>query len=84
MNPTQKSDLKKHLSRRIRKHIFPVQAASQPDEAGSERDESNGEIVSPIRSDLRLDRKLPSARADITSIPIEVSCSVLAPAMCLS
>jgi len=83
MSPTQKSDLKKHLSRRTRKHIFPVQPASQSDEA-AERDASNGEIVSPIRSDSHLDRKLPSARADITSIPIEVSCSVLAPAMWLS
>jgi len=81
MVPSHKSDAKKHLSRGTRKHILPVQPASQSDEADSERDGSNSEIVSPIRSDSHLDRRLPSARADITSIPIEVSRSVLAPAM---
>jgi hypothetical protein len=81
MVPSHKSDVKELLSRGIRKHVFPVQSASQSDETGSERDESNGELVSPIRSDSLLDRKLPPVSADITSIPIEVSRSVLPPAM---
>jgi hypothetical protein len=73
MIPSRKSDVKKHLSRRIRKHIFPVQPVFQPDEAGYGRSEFNGDTVRPIRSDSNWDRKLSSARAPITSTLNEVS-----------
>ena len=79
MVPSHKSDVKEHRSRGIRNEIFPVQPASQSDEADSERDESNGEIVNPIGSDSHLDRKLPSSHADFTSISIEASYTVAAP-----
>ncbi len=70
MIPSRKSDVKKHLSRRIRKHILPVQPVFQPDEAG--------ETVRPIRSDSNWDRKLSSARPSIASTPDEVSGQVSA------
>jgi hypothetical protein len=77
MSPAHKSDVEKHLSRQIRKHIIPFQPVSQSDATGYQRDESNGEKVSQIRSDSNWDRKLPSAPASITSIPSnEVSVSV--------
>lgn len=73
MSPYRKSDVKKHLSRHIRKHILPVQPVFQPDEVGYGRGEFNGETVSQIRSDSNWDRKLSSARPSITSTPNEVS-----------
>jgi hypothetical protein len=65
MIPSRKSDVKNHLSRRIRKHIIPVQPVFQPDEAGYGR---GGETVRQIRFDSNWDRKLSSARPSITSL----------------
>ena len=80
MSPAHKSDVKKHLSRQIRKHILPFQPVSQSDGTGYQRDESNGERVSQICSDPNWDRKFPSAPASIASFPSnEVSVSVPAP-----
>jgi hypothetical protein len=73
MIPSRKSDVKKHLSRRIRKHILPVQPVFQPDKVGYGRGEFNGEPVSQTHSDSNWDRKLSSARPSITTIPNEVS-----------
>jgi len=78
MIPSRKSDVKKHLSRRTRKHILPVQPVFQPDEAGYGRGEFNGEPVSRTHSDSNWDRKLSSARRSITSTPNEVSGQVSA------
>jgi hypothetical protein len=67
MISSRKSDVKKHLSRRIRKHILPVRPVVQLDEASYGRGEFNGETVIQIRSDSSWDRKLSSARPSITS-----------------
>jgi len=73
MISSRKSDVKKHLSRRIRKHILPVQPVFQPDEAGYGRGEFNGETVCQIRSDSNWDRTLSSARPSTMSILDEIS-----------
>jgi hypothetical protein len=78
MIPSRKSDVKKHLSRRLRKHILPVRPVFQPDEACYGRGEFNCEIVSQIRFDSNWDRKLSSARPSITSTPNEVAGQVSA------
>ena len=73
MISSRKSDVKKHLSRRIRKHILPVQPVFRPDEAGYVRGEFNRETLSQISSDSNWDRKLSSARRpSVTSTPNEV------------
>ena len=69
---SRKSDVKKHLSRRIRKHIVHIKPEFQPDEVGYERDKFNGETVSQVRSDSNWDRKLFSVRPSIVSTPNEV------------
>ena len=73
MIPSRNSDVKKHLSRHIRKHSLAVQPVFQPDEAGYGRVELNGETARQIRSDSNWDRKLSSARLSITSTLNEVS-----------
>ena len=78
MTASCKSDVKKHLSRHIGKHIFPVQPVFQLDDAGSGTGEFNGEAVSQIRSDSNWDRKLSSARPSVASTPNEASDQVSA------
>lgn len=73
MISSRKSDVKKHLSRRIRKHILPVRPIFQSDEAGYGRRELDGETVS------QWDRKLSSVRPSVTStLSSEVSGQVSA------
>jgi len=80
MSPAYKSDLKRDLSPQKRKQTLPFQPVYQSDRTDYQRDESNGEIGSQMRSDPNWDRKLRSTLASITSIPSdEVSGSEPAP-----
>ncbi len=70
MYPAYKSDVKKHLSLQIKKHILPVQPIPESDESGYGRDESRSETGNQVHSGSNWDRRLSSARAPITSTPI--------------